>query len=344
MKIWLDITTPFLSNFLSILMDKTKKLDSKFEYLVTCREHEITTQILDKKGISYHCIGKHGGKTKEGKLRAYSKRIAGLLPIIEREKPDLLICEREPSSVRVAAGLGVPSFTIFNDDREDWVNRMVFPLATKVFAPAFYTDQDLIKYGITPDRVIKFNGFLMCYLKDLQARKIHQENWKINVLIRPEPELASFFPTYKPILEEIAQKLCTDNRTNVSVLPRTERQRELFSKYPVDVADSVSDESPLLQTDIALVSGESMIAEALVLGIPVIGCCYWPPSKAVLELLKFVKHSNSADEAVSMVKFYYELKNRIEFAEKSRKVVEQMDNPISIIASEVNKFKNLVYH
>ena len=78
--------------------------------------------MLEAKGVEYFKVGKHGGKELDGKLLAYTDAIQQLLPIVKKEKPDLLITERWPEAVRTAFGFDIPSWTLFYDEREYHVN------------------------------------------------------------------------------------------------------------------------------------------------------------------------------------------------------------------------------
>ena len=145
-KIWIAMGTPFQANFFAPLI---KDLERECEFVVTARDHDGIFSILEAKGIEYLPVGKHGGKEVYGKLEAYASTIQEMLPIVEREKPDLLLTERWPEAVRVAFGLDIPSWTIFYDERETHVNQMVFPLASKIFTPRFYNLHELFQNGVS---------------------------------------------------------------------------------------------------------------------------------------------------------------------------------------------------
>lgn len=170
------MSTPFQANFFASLI---KELGQEFEFVVTARDHDNIQQILDAKKIEYIPVGKHGGRELGFKLEAYADTIRQLSPIIQREKPDVLLTERWPEAVRTAFGLNIPSWTIFYDEREKHVNQMVFPLATKVFVPRFYTFQELYQNGvIDPEKVVWFNGFHTGYLKGAQLEsRTRTKSW-----------------------------------------------------------------------------------------------------------------------------------------------------------------------
>ena len=141
-KIWIAIGTPFQANFFAPLI---KELEAECEFVVTARDHDGIHSILEAKGIDYVPVGKHGGKELSSKLEAYAETIQEMLPIAQKEKPDLVLTERWPEAVRVAFGLNIPSWTIFYDERETHVNQMVFPLASKIFTPRFYNLHELFQ-------------------------------------------------------------------------------------------------------------------------------------------------------------------------------------------------------
>jgi predicted glycosyltransferase len=162
-KIWVAMSTPFQANFFAPLI---KELQKDYEFVVTAREHDNIARILNAKNIDYIQVGKHGGRELSNKLEAYADGIKSMIPIVSREKPDLLLTERWPEAVRVAFGLDIPAWTIFYDERETHVNQMVFPLASRVYVPRFYNFQEIYASGVTdPDKVAWFNGFHTGYLK-----------------------------------------------------------------------------------------------------------------------------------------------------------------------------------
>ena len=168
-KIWIAISTPFQVNFFYPLI---KRMKEKFEFIITARDHDRIFQILETKGLDFIPVGIHGGAGLEGKMEAYAETVKKLITIIKKEKPDLLLTERWPAAVRVAFGFNIPAWTIFYDEREYHVNRMVFPLSSKVFTPRYYSQVELKESGVNPKSVVWFNGFHTGYLKGECSLKI----------------------------------------------------------------------------------------------------------------------------------------------------------------------------
>ena len=338
-KIWIAMSTPFQANFFSPLI---KELKSEFDFVVTARDHDNIQQILDAKGIEYVPVGKHGGRELGFKLEAYADTIRQLVPIITREKPDILLTERWPEAVRTAFGLNIPSWTIFYDEREKHVNQMVFPLATKVFVPRFYTFQELYQNGvIDPEKVVWFNGFHTGYLKGAQLESENPyERLKIEppvVFVRPEPEFASFFPKRQPILEKAVELIHQKGNASVAVLPRTETQRQRYAKMGVKVLDESMIESPVVHADVTLGAAETMLMEAFILGKPAVSAIYWELSKPVVELHKYIPHSTDPREIAGYVENFLNVDQRTAFSEKVSLLVQSMDNPVTLMVEEIRR-------
>ncbi len=340
-KIWVAMSTPFQANFFAPLIEE---LQREYEFFVMAREHDGISQILAAKRIPHVVVGKHGGRRLENKLEAYASAIQQMLPLVEKEKPDLLLTERWPEAVRVAFGLNIPSWVIFYDEREKHVNQMVFPLASKIFVPRFYTFQELYQYGVTDlDKVVWFNGFHTGYLKDSLIQSDNPfKKMGIDsqvVFVRPEPEFASFFPNYQPILEKSVEMITKHTDATVAVLPRTEKQRTHYTHVKnVTVMDSSTHDSPVAHSNVALGAAETMLMEAFVLGKPAVSAIYWEPSKPVQELHRHIAHSVEPVEIARHVDRY--LNNDDEkkaFSEKASLIVKAMDNPVKLMIDEIRR-------
>jgi hypothetical protein len=339
-KIWVAMGTPFQANFFAPLIRSLRK---EYDFIVTAREHDRITSILKAKDIDFITVGGHGGRSLSNKLDSYAKNIQQLLPIIEKEKPDLLLTERWPEAVRVAFGLNIPSWGIFYDEREKHVNQMVFPLVSKVFSPRFYNIQELYHNGVSdPEKVVWFNGFHTCYLKGDQMNTVNPfEAMKIKspiVFVRPEPEFASFFPEHRPVLQNSVEMLLKSGKTNVVVLPRTDDQHKLYSKMGATLLDRSMIDSPVAHADVTLGAAETMLMEALVLGKPAVSSIYWEPSKPVLELHRYIKHSTDPRTIADYVTRYIEDDEETRaFTERAALVVRSMDDPVQMMIDELHR-------
>jgi predicted glycosyltransferase len=338
-RIWVAMSTPFQANFFAPLISELK---DEFEFIVTARDHDKIQSILDAKGIEYINVGKHGGRELSHKLEAYADTIQRLIPIVKRSKPDILLTERWPEAVRTAFGLNIPSWTIFYDEREKHVNHLVFPLASRIYVPRFYTFQELYSNGVTdPDKVAWFNGFHTGYLKGVPpATENPYEKLGVKsplVFVRPEPEFASFFPNHEPILEKAVEKVVKKDIASVAVLPRTETQHKRYSKMGVTILEQSMVESPVTHADIALGAAETMLMEAFMLGKPAVSAIYWEASKPVAELHRYIPHSTDPTKIAGYVEEYLDPDNHKAFSEKVSLLVRNMDNPSQLMANDIRR-------
>jgi uncharacterized protein len=338
-KIWVAMSTPFQANFFAPLI---KELEGEFEFVVTARDHDNIQPILDRKKIDYIPVGKHGGRELSNKLEAYAETIQKLLPIVKREKPDILLTERWPEAVRTAFGLNIPSWTIFYDEREKHVNQMVFPLATKVFTPRFYTFQELYQNGvIDPDKVVWFNGFHTGYLKGEKEGGVNPyKEMGLDppvVFVRPEPDFASFFTAHQQVLEKAVGMIQKAGEASLAVLPRTAAQERKYSRMGITTLDESMVESPVAHSDIAIGAAETMLMEAFILGKPAVSAVYWEPSKPVMELHKYIPHSTNPVEIASHVENFLDKDQLTAFKEKASLIVQNMDNPVQLMVQEIRK-------
>ena len=337
-KIWVAIGTPFQANFFAPLI---KELEGECDFLVTARDHDGIFSILKAKGIDFVPVGKHGGKELSSKLEAYAETIHEMIPIVESQKPDLVVTERWPEAVRVAFGLNIPSWTIFYDEREAHVNQMVFPLASKVFTPRFYNLQELFQNGVTdPEKIVWFNGFHTCYLKDETESMVNPfDRLGLKppiVFVRPEPEFATFFSGHKPVLENAVEIITKNGNASVAVLPRTEAQRGHYSEMDgVTVLDKSMSDCPVAHVDVALGAAETMLMEAFVLGKPSVSAIYWPVSKPVIELHRYIAHSTDPSEIARHVEKLLDFEEKEKFRQRAQLLVKSMDNPAKLMVDEI---------
>ena len=339
-KIWVAMSTPFQANFFAPLIKGLEK--EGYEFLVTPRNHDHIFSILKAKKIDFVPVGRHGGKELPDKLEAYAQTIEEMIPIVRREKPDLLLTERWPEAVRVAFGFDIPAWTIFYDERESHVNQMVFPISSKVFAPKFYTLQDLYRNGVSdPEKIVWFNGFHTCYLKGEQQETENAYS-KLGVkppivLVRPEPEFATYFPSHKPVLETTVSNITKSGIASVVVMPRTESQMVKYRRMDIPIVDESTSMCPVANADLALGAAETMLMEALVLGKPAVSAIYWTLSKPAVELHRYIPHSTDPKQLTDHVERLLGSDETKSFKEKASLLVRNMDNPIAIMINEIKK-------
>jgi len=345
-KVWVAISSPFQVNFFHPLILRLRK---SLDVLITARGDDRVLSMLKTKGLDCVPVGKSEGGPPNERLVAYAKTMEELVPIVQREKPDLLLTERWPEAVRVAFGFGVPSWTLFCDERDSHVNCTVFPLSTKIFASRFHGFKELQENGVNDVRkVIWFDGFPACYLKGavmkgcdpFKAEGLKSPVW----LVRPEPESAGGSGESKIVERSVHMLTKQKEAKDISlvVLPRNERQMVQYKRYPVTVMTSVVPDSPVVYADAVFGGSESMLMEAFVLGKPAVSSIYWRESKLLRELHRYIPHTLDPSQIAQEVIKFTNSEEALLFKERTRLMVNQMDDPVVMMEEEVSRFYGLV--
>jgi predicted transcriptional regulator len=161
------------------------------------------------------------------------------------------------------------------------------------------------------------------------------------VLVRPEPEFASFFGRKEKILEDTVSLLSSNSKNGdftLAVFPRTENQMQIYKKYPVTIISDAFSENPVAHADLTIGAAETMLMEAFVLGKPSVSTVYWDESKPLRELHKHIPHTTDPKEAAAYALKFLDSKVRENFRLNAEKVVNLMENPLAKIEEEIRKF------
>lgn len=105
----------------------------------------------------------------------------------------------------------------------------------------------------------------------------------------------------------------------------------------VHTLDESMVESPVAYSDVAVGAAETMLMEAFILGKPVVSAIYWEQSKPVLELHKYIPHSQDPGEIARYVNDFLEVDQMTAFKEKASLLVENMDNPVQLMVEEIRR-------
>ena len=196
-----------------------------------------------------------------------------------------------------------------------------------------------------PEKIVWFNGFHTCYLKDEQESTVNPFK-KLGleppvVFVRPEPEFATFFNGHEPVLEKSVELIAKSGNASIAVLPRTEAQRRHYSKVrDVTVLDESISDCPVAHVDVALGAAETMLMEAFVMGKPSVSAIYWPASKPVVELHRYIPHSTEPTQIAQHVVRMLDVNEKEAFREMAAVLVRNMDNPVRMMIDEIHKIND----
>ena len=328
-----------------------KKLESKYELLITTRNYTETNELLKLKEINAVKKGKHGGGTLEGKLNASLERAIDLFELIKKEKPDLLISLASPEASRVAFGIKIPHICINDIPEASDVARLTVPLSSLIISPKLIPKSTWIKYGIESEKIIQYNALdPVAWLKDFTPdpnvlNDLEIEKEKPIITIRPEEIHAAYLRgklNNGCIIIKILFELRDKIDANFIVFPRYRDQKELFSKLinrnVTIVNNTIDGPSLLAYSDIFIGGGGTMTLEAGLLGTPAI-CCR--PFRTMYDDYAIKKGIVIKRDMYTVEKVESILKNN-RYKEKLRikasKLMKKMDDPIEIINTNIEKF------
>lgn len=154
-KVWLDFCEP---KSVTMLRPLYEKLSVNHEVFITARLFDSTFYLLDQWGIDYIPVGKYGGASLIGKLKAYSDRLSELINIINEKAPDFLFCITSPEALRISFGLQIPNIMFNDEPRSYGPCTTTFPFIDQIIVPKCIPIEWYLNYGLKKEKIIRFNG------------------------------------------------------------------------------------------------------------------------------------------------------------------------------------------
>ncbi len=341
-KIWVEILTP---KQVMIFGRLVKELHKKgYETIVTTRNYSEVNEVLKSNGIDAIVVGKHGGKTLEGKLSASIERMRKLFQIIKKEKPNLAIYLSSPDAARISFGLGIRSISLNDIPEAVAQSKLTVPISTLVVCPAFIPKSVFVRYGARPEQIVQYNALdPVAWIKNFKPnteilKKLNLSKKKKIVTFRTEETKAAYLNEKTngselfPIIKEVAK------RDDVQVVVISRYDQEKFMKKGlkdnVTITNYVGDTLSLLYySDLFVGAGGTMSLEAALLGTPTISCrnisTYYERYAIKKGLIE------RAEKGEELKKIEKVLAKNSEYKKKLRKVskelIKEMEDPIRVL-------------
>ncbi len=276
LSIWFDVLTPKQLLFFEPMI---KRLSENNRVMTTTRDYREATGLAKVRGVRMKVVGKHGGESLLGKLRASAHRIGKLTEIVSRFGPDLTISFCSPEASRVAFGLGIRHVGFGNIPHYAAMMKLSMPMLDKLLVPHHIPKGRFARFGISRSDIVQYDAmdeYVIVKNSSGKPRKLRLCLKKEKtILFRPYEAQAAYasnvsFDTVGAV-KTIANKFPD---YNVVVLGRYTDQirdlkRELGSRAVV--LDKVVDsESIFAITDMFVGSGGTMTTEAVMRGIPTV--------------------------------------------------------------------------
>ena len=283
MRVWVDCTAAAHPLVLRPIIERLQEAGHEVE--VTAREYGQTEGILERLGIPYTSVGRHGGGRMVGKAGALATRSTSLWRWTRKRGFDGALAHGSVDIAVVSKALRIPLVQMNDYEHAGLQRRISFRAARLVMAPDAIPVEAMEKAGASPERLFRYPGLKEdYYLADFQPdpavlEELALDRDRLLVVVRPPPE-SSEYHAQNPIYEAVIERLRSEDAVTV-VIPRTDSQREALRRLgarprgegsgpPLIVPDRAIDAQSLIAyADLVVSAGGTMNREAVALGTPV---------------------------------------------------------------------------
>src|SRR5881275_3309819 len=277
MRVWIDMTASAHVLVFRPLIRLLRERGDEVE--VTAREYAQTLQLLELHGIAADVIGKHGGRSRTGKLRSLRSRLRELRHWARGREFDVALAHGSHELTMTARRLGIPSATTFDYEFAWLQHQLGCRAATRVVVPEAIPPDRLERYGVRPPKLRQYPGLKEeYYLADFEPdpgalAQFSHDPARALVVVRTPPDVSLYHRRSNPLFPQVLQHIGRDERVDAIVLPRTTEQRDFVRGLglpSVQVPDQAVDGQSLIAlADLVVSAGGTMNREAVALGVPV---------------------------------------------------------------------------
>ena len=277
MRIWIDITAPAHVLVFRPLIGLLRERGDEIE--VTARDYAQTVQLLELHGIEAELIGRHGGRSRLGKLGTMVTRLSGLRRWARGKHFDAALAHGSHHLTLTARALGIPSSTTFDYEFATVQHQLGCRAATFVVVPDAIPPERLERYGVRPPKLRRYEGLKEeYYLADFEPdpgvlEPLGLDRERILVVVRTPPDVSLYHRKSNRLFPQVLNHLGSEEGVQAVVLPRTTEQRDFVRglELPsVVVPDEAVDAQSLIAfSDLVVSAGGTMNREAAALGVPV---------------------------------------------------------------------------
>ena len=281
MDVWIDVQTPKEVHYFNALRDRL--LQASHRVIVTARDYDHIHELLQMYNVDHTIVGRHGGKSLAGKLKASLEREKDLYGLFEqRPLPDYCVSLASPEASRVSFGLDIKSVVSIDAPHAEAVCRLTLPLASYVIAPACIGRQSLTRFGVRDDILTQYDGvdevaWIRGFDPDPKVpNSLGLKDGKY-VVIRTEEAWASYLLKFDMLTESqplIQSILDEAPEYSVVVFPRYPEQskflKDLFGDRIIVPDGAVDAPSLMAYATLVMSGGGTMDREACLMGVPAI--------------------------------------------------------------------------
>jgi hypothetical protein len=228
------------------------------EVAVTARDYAQTVQLLELHGVEADVLGRHGGRSRLGKLRSLTSRLHELRRWTRGRELDVALAHGSHELAITARRLGIPSGTTFDYEFAWLQHQLGCRAATRVVTPDAIPPDRLERYGATPPKLVQYPGLKEeYYLADFEPDPRALEGFDVDpartlVVVRTPPDVSLYHRRSNPLFPQVLDHLGRLGLPAVQVPDR-----------------AVDGQSLIAFADLVVSAGGTMNREAVALGVPV---------------------------------------------------------------------------
>jgi uncharacterized protein len=276
-RVWIDCTAAAHPLVLRPIIERLEAGGHDVE--VTARAYGQTEGVLDRLGIPYASIGRHGGAATPAKAWALASRSAALGRWARPRGFDLALGHGSVDLAVVSTMLRIPSVQMQDYEHAGLQRQLAFRAARRVLAPDAIPVKAMRRAGAAERKLFRYPGlkedyYLADFTPDpasLDALGVERD--RVVVIVRPPPDVSLYHRTANKLFPAVLAALGRRDDIHAVVIPRTEAQRTMVRalRLPsVIVPDATVDAQSLIAlADLVVSAGGTMNREAVALGTPV---------------------------------------------------------------------------
>jgi uncharacterized protein len=277
MRVWVDITAPPHVLVFRPLLELLRARGDEVE--VTAREHGETLPLLALHGIDATVIGRHGGRSRAGKLATMATRLGALVRWARGRRFDVALAAASHHLPLAARTLRIPSSTTFDYEFATVQHQLACRAANVVLVPEVIPSDRLERFGARPPKLRRYPGLKEeYYLADFEPdqsvlEELGLEPARVVVVVRTPSDFATYHRRTSPLFPALLQRLGRSEEAQTVVLPRTAGHREEIRSLGLPALTvperAVDAQSLIALSDLVVSAGGTMNREAAALGVPV---------------------------------------------------------------------------
>jgi uncharacterized protein len=277
LRVWIDMTAPAHVLVFRPLIALLRARGAEVE--VTAREYAQTVQLLELHGIEADLIGRHGGRSRAGKLATMVTRLAALRRWARGRHFDAALAHGSHHLTLTARALRIPSSTTFDYEFATVQHQLGCRAANLVVVPDAIPPDRLERYGVRPPKLRRYEGlkeeyYLADFEPDLDVlEQLGLDRERILVVVRTPPDVALYHRTSNELFPQLLDRLGRREDTQAIVIPRTPDQRDAVRRLNLPSLivpeGAVDAQSLIASSDLVVSAGGTMNREAAALGVPV---------------------------------------------------------------------------